>query len=173
MPAKPGTGAGFEDYILGLEAALSALDTTREQVRAFPIAHPAPGRAITSKFGNRRDPILGKSAFHAGIDFRTPTGTPIVATAGGKIVKAGRHGGYGNLVEIKHENGLATRYAHLSRISVKKGQRVEAGVKIGAAGSTGRSTGPHLHYEVRRGSKAVNPMNYLSAGKRLSSYISG
>ncbi|MEM1377261.1 MAG: M23 family metallopeptidase [Pseudomonadota bacterium] len=171
VPPQTDADTSFQGYVEGLELALSALDETRDEVRAFPIAHPAPGRAVTSRFGNRRDPILGKSAFHGGIDFRTPTGTPILATANGTVVKAGRHGGYGNLIEIKHDNGLSTRYAHLSRIHVKKGQTVQAGVKIGAAGSTGRSTGPHLHYEVRRGGKAINPQTYLTAGHRLKDYI--
>ncbi|MEO1747535.1 MAG: M23 family metallopeptidase [Pseudomonadota bacterium] len=171
IPAAEGVVSEFDTRLAELGAALETLDAARASVQSFPIAHPAPGRAITSRYGNRRDPIIGKTAFHAGIDFRTPTGTPIYATAAGTVAKAGRHGGYGKLVEIQHANGLKTRYAHLSKIDVRKGQKIDAGVRVGAAGSTGRSTGPHLHYEVRRGDKSTNPMTYLQAGNKLKDYM--
>lgn len=161
----------FEESVNQLRQALDALDQTRNEVTAFPIAHPAPGQKITSGFGKRRDPILGRTAFHAGIDFRAPTGTPIRAPASGKVVKAGRSGGYGKMVELDHGNGLTTRFAHLSHILVKPGQTVVSGQEIGASGNTGRSTGPHLHYEVRSGGKAVNPMHYLKAGSRVGSHL--
>lgn len=161
----------FETGIEALQAALDALERTKSEVTAFPIAHPAPGQRITSGFGPRRDPILGRSAFHAGMDFRAPTGTPIRAPASGKIVRAGRNGGYGKMVEIDHGNGLKTRFAHLSRIQVRVGDEVSAGQRIGASGNTGRSTGPHLHYEVRKDGQAVNPMRYLKAGTRLGSHL--
>lgn len=164
-------GHSFEAGVQSLEQALDALEKTRGEVKAFPIAHPAPGQKITSGFGKRRDPILGRSAFHAGIDFRAPTGTPIRAPAAGKVVKAGRNGGYGNMVEISHGNGLTTRFAHLSSIQVKVGQHVIAGQRIGASGNTGRSTGPHLHYEIRANGKAVNPMRYLKAGSRVGQHL--
>ena len=164
--------AHFQEEVTSFNKAVGALNQAKDVVRSFPIAHPAPGKAISSRFGNRKDPIVGRSAFHAGLDFRTPTGTPIRSAAYGKVVKAGRHGGYGNLVEIKHANGLTTRYAHLSKIYVKIGQKVAAGSKIGAAGSTGRSTGPHLHYEVRTNGKPINPLNYLKAGTDLRKYLS-
>lgn len=161
----------FETGIETLQTALDALERTKSEVTAFPIAHPAPGQRITSGFGPRRDPILGRSAFHAGMDFRAPTGTPIRAPASGKIVRAGRNGGYGKMVEIDHGNGLKTRFAHLSRIQVRVGEEVSAGQRIGASGNTGRSTGPHLHYEVRKDGQAVNPMRYLKAGTRLGSHL--
>jgi len=161
----------FETGIEALQTALDALERTKSEVTAFPIAHPAPGQRITSGFGPRRDPILGRSAFHAGMDFRAPTGTPIRAPASGKIVRAGRNGGYGKMVEIDHGNGLKTRFAHLSRIQVRVGEEVSAGQRIGASGNTGRSTGPHLHYEVRKDGQAVNPMRYLKAGTRLGSHL--
>ncbi len=161
----------FDEEVASFNEAVVALDDAKKVVRSFPIVHPAPGKSISSKFGNRKDPIVGRTAFHGGLDFRTPTGTPIRATAYGKVVKAGRQGGYGKLVEIQHANGLSTRYAHLSRIYVKVGQKVPAGYKIGAAGSTGRSTGPHLHYEVRTNGKPVNPLSYLRAGAQLSKLI--
>ena len=165
-------GAQFQEEVISFNKAVGALNDAKGVVRSFPIVHPAPGKAISSRFGNRKDPILGRSAFHAGLDFRTPTGTPIRAAAEGKVVKAGRQGGYGKLVEIKHANGLSTRYAHLSKIYVKTGQKVPAGFKVGAAGSTGRSTGPHLHYEVRADGKPLNPLNYLKAGTDLRRYLS-
>lgn len=162
---------GFEVGLTELREALDALEQARGEVTAFPIAHPVPGKKITSGFGKRRDPILGRSAFHAGIDFRAPTGTPIRAPAAGKVVRAGRNGGYGIMVEIDHGNGLTTRFAHMSRLHVETGQQVAPGQKIGASGNTGRSTGPHLHYEVRAGGKAVNPMRYLKAGTRIGDHL--
>ncbi|GAB4362120.1 MAG: M23 family metallopeptidase [Oricola sp.] len=173
IPARDDAGDAdpFDLELAALNDELDALEKVRGEIRAFPIANPAPGYSISSGFGNRRDPILGKSAFHAGIDLALTTGTPVHATAAGTVVRAGRAGGYGNMVEIRHANGLKTRYAHLSRIYVHKGQNVAAGDVIAASGSTGRSTGPHLHYEVREGSKAVNPMTWLRAGKRLARYL--
>ena len=162
----------FQEEVTSFNKAVGALNDAKDVVRSFPIVHPAPGKAISSRFGNRKDPIVGRSAFHAGLDFRTPTGTPIRSAADGKVVKAGRQGGYGKLVEVKHANGLTTRYAHLSKIYVKVGQKVSAGSKLGAAGSTGRSTGPHLHYEVRTGGKPLNPLNYLKAGTDLRKFLS-
>lgn len=170
LPEQPDVSP-FEQEIEALNATLDSLDATRERVRAYPIAHPAPGKAITSRFGNRRDPILGRGAFHAGIDFRAPTGTNIRASAPGTVVKAGRNGGYGKMVEIRHANGLTTRYAHLSRISVKKGDSVPAGAVIGQSGNTGRSTGPHLHYEVRQSGKAIDPLTFIRAGNALADHL--
>ena len=161
----------FEHGLNELRQALDALEETRGEVTAFPIAHPAPGQKITSGFGKRRDPILGRTAFHAGIDFRAPTGTPIRAPADGEVVSAGRRGGYGKMVELDHGNGLTTRFAHLSRIDVRIGDRVPVGGRIGASGNTGRSTGPHLHYEVRSGGQPVNPMRYLRAGTRVGGHL--
>ena len=165
------THEAFISGLTSLREALDALDRTRGEIAELPVAHPAPGRAVTSGFGQRRDPILGRTAFHAGIDFRTPTGTPISAPAHGTVVKAGRHGGYGKMVELRHANGLTTRFAHLSRIGVKIGARVHRGQVIGRSGNTGRSTGPHLHYEIRSGGEAVNPMRYLQAGAKLDGYL--
>lgn len=164
--------AQFQEEVSSFNKAIGALNKAKDVVRSFPIVHPAPGKAISSRFGNRKDPIVGRSAFHAGLDFRTPTGTPIRSAANGKVIKASRQGGYGKMVEIQHSNGLSTRYAHLSKIYVKVGQKVSAGAKLGAAGSTGRSTGPHLHYEIRSNGKPLNPLNYLKAGADLSRYLS-
>ncbi|WP_370318958.1 M23 family metallopeptidase [Oricola sp.] len=172
IPANPDEiGEAFEQELDGLNKELEALDKVRGAIRSFPIANPAPGRRISSTFGNRRDPILNRSAFHSGIDFAVPSGTPVRATGAGTVIKAGRNGGYGNMVEIRHPNGLTTRYAHMSRILVKTGQKVAVGTIVGKSGNTGRSTGPHLHYEVRQNTKAINPMTYIRAGQNLQKYL--
>ena len=112
---------------------------------------------------------LARPAKHTGIDLRGEIGEPVRATANGRVTIAGREGGYGNMVELNHGNGLATRYGHLSKIDVKVGQIVHIGQTIGLIGSTGRSTGPHLHYETRINGTAVNPQKFLRAGLRLGS----
>jgi murein DD-endopeptidase MepM/ murein hydrolase activator NlpD len=114
---------------------------------------------ITSSFGLRRHPILGYTRMHAGVDFGAARGSPIVAVAGGTVVFAGRHGGHGNFVRLDHGGGLATGYGHMSRIAVSPGTRVSAGQVIGYVGSTGLSTGPHLHYEVYENGRPVNPLS--------------
>lgn len=159
--------SAFDVTLEDLDQALGRLDTMRRHALRMPIGVPAPGAKITSHFGNRKDPFLGRIAFHGGIDFRTPTGTPISSAGAGTVIHAGRNGGYGKMIEIDHGDGLTTRYAHLSKILVRKGDHVVIGSHIGKAGSTGRSTGPHLHYEVRRNGKAVNPMRFLKTAKKL------
>lgn len=166
-PAYDGTASSFDAYVAGLDNALTALTTVKSAVNRYPLANPAPGRKRTSTFGIRRDPFTGRRAMHSGVDFKTPVGTPVLATAKGKVIHAGWKGGYGRMVEIDHGNGLTTRYAHMSAIKVKEGQSVDAGTVVGKAGSSGRSTGPHLHYEVRRKGKAVDPMAYLRAGRKV------
>ncbi len=116
---------------------------------------------VTSRFGFRTHPIFGTRRLHAGTDFRGATGTPVLAAAGGTVVYAGPRGGYGNAVIIDHGGALATLYAHQSRLSVATGDRVETGQAVGAVGSTGFSTGPHLHFEVRVNGTPVDPLNYL------------
>lgn len=152
-------------------AAFGRLDHLKSAVNLLPVVELLAGAAITSNFGSRSDPFLGSSAFHAGIDFRAPTGRAVTATAAGRVINAGRNGGYGNLVEIDHGKGLTTRYAHLSRIDVKVGERVARGQMVGRVGSTGRSTGPHLHYETRVDGAAVNPLAYLKAGREIRSLL--
>lgn len=130
---------------------------------AIPSVQPVAKMDYTSSFGIRSDPFRGSAAMHSGVDIRGPVGTPIYATADGLVAEANRRGGYGNLVELDHGKGIATRYGHLSRILVSGGQRVKRGQVIGLMGSTGRSTGSHLHYEVRMDGRAVNPVPFLTS----------
>jgi murein DD-endopeptidase MepM/ murein hydrolase activator NlpD len=133
-----------------------------------PLRRPLAGELeVSSPFGVRIDPFLHQPAMHTGMDFRGNVGDPVHATAAGKVVKAGWEGGYGQLVEIDHGGGLSTRYGHLSEIDVTLGQKVRIGQVIGRLGSTGRSTGPHLHYETRVNGEAVNPAKFLAAGVKL------
>jgi murein DD-endopeptidase MepM/ murein hydrolase activator NlpD len=161
----------FDKKVRELDDALDRLDLLKAEVRKVPIANPAPGAVVTSAFGVRRDPILGVSAMHPGIDFRDAVGSAVPATAAGVVTRAGRAGGYGNMVEIDHGGGYSTRYGHLSEIDVQVGDKVTLGEIIGKSGSTGRSTGPHLHYEVRYNGKAVNPVAFLKAGRIISQLL--
>jgi len=161
----------FDTSIEELDAALNRLETLRGTALALPYGNPAPGKSITSRYGNRIDPFLGQLAFHAGIDFQASTGAKVVSTGAGTVIAAEYSGGYGNLVEIDHGHGITTRFGHLSKLLVKKGDRVSAGDVIGRAGTTGRSTGPHVHYEVRRNGQAVDPVHFLNAGMKLTSYL--
>lgn len=137
-------------------------------VRKALLRTPIDGARLTSGFGMRRHPILGYSLMHKGVDFGAQTGTPIQAAGDGVIETAGWNGAYGQYVRIRHGNGYATAYAHLSRIGVKAGQRIRQGQIIGAVGSTGRSTGPHLHYEVMLNGRQVNPAGVrFPAGRKL------
>ncbi|WP_337661266.1 M23 family metallopeptidase [Erythrobacter sp. Alg231-14] len=146
---------------LGLSLArMSALERALDGV---PQVVPAADQRITSAFGYRRDPFTRGGAMHSGIDFKGAYGSPIFAAATGEVSFAGWKSGYGKTVEITHANGIMTRYAHLSRIGVTAGQSIEGGATIGGLGSTGRSTGPHLHFEVRINGRAVNPRPFLEA----------
>ncbi|MGV6847201.1 MAG: DUF5930 domain-containing protein [Marinibacterium sp.] len=151
--------------------ALEQMDTLnlyRIAARKAPFASPVKAAfRFTSGFGFRRDPKTGGKRMHKGVDFAAATGTPIYSTAEGVVVHAGWQSGYGRLVEIRHDYGLETRYAHLSKIRVKVGQRVSRGDRIGDMGASGRVTGVHLHYEVRVNGKAVNPMTYIKAAKNV------
>jgi murein DD-endopeptidase MepM/ murein hydrolase activator NlpD len=129
-----------------------------------PTAQPVPGSHLGSAFGWRVDPFTGRSALHSGLDFQADPGTPILAAAGGVVVVQEYHPGFGNMVEIDHGNGLITRYAHASATFVKKGDLVKRGQKIAAVGSTGRSTGPHLHFEVLADGTPQDPQKFLTLG---------
>ncbi len=143
---------------------MDRLNLYRIAAEKAPFAIPVKkAYRFTSGFGYRRDPKTGGRRLHQGVDFAGPIGTPLHATADGVVTHAGWSSGYGRLVKIQHEFGIETRYAHMSKIRVKSGQRVSRGDRIGDMGSSGRVTGPHLHYEVRVGGKAVNPMIYIKA----------
>ena len=131
------------------------------QTPSVPGLWPVEGR-LMSHFGNRTDPFSGEGAFHAGVDISAPKGTPVKATGDGLVVHAAWGGQYGKLVVVEHGNGFQTYYAHMSQIEVVEGQTVRRGDLVGLTGSTGRSTSPHLHYEVRRGGTAINPHPYLN-----------
>ena len=137
------------------------LDTFEHGGIAIPSVQPVEHLAFTSNFGIRSDPFRGTAAMHAGVDIPGPVGTPVYATADGFVDRAERAGGYGNMVEIDHGKGIQTRYGHLSKILVPANTRVHRGQLIALLGSTGRSTGPHLHYEVRIDGHAVNPVPFL------------
>lgn len=143
------------------------LDSIDSGVISIPSILPIANFTFTSAFGVRSDPFRGSAAMHAGVDLSSPSGTPIYATADGIIDRAEWFGGYGNMVEINHGKGIATRYGHMSRIAARPGQRVKRGELIGHVGSTGRSTGNHLHYEVRIDGHAVNPMPFLQSANYL------
>lgn len=170
-PYIPDANVDFDDLTENLITALDRLDRLKSKVSKLPVGNPLPGASISSSFGNRVDPFHRSSAFHSGIDFRASSGTPVLATGAGKVIKAGRNGGYGLMVEIDHGHGMTTRYAHLSKILVKKGEKVTNKQRVGRVGSTGRSTGPHLHYEVRRSAKASNPGRFMKIGKKLNSLL--
>lgn len=160
-------GTGFADRSMALERALEQLSRMRNRAAAMPLRPPVRGASISSRFGYRLDPFLRRRALHAGIDFRAEHGARVQATAPGRVVFAGWNGGYGRFIEIEHAGGLTTRYGHLSAVLVRAGDRVAAGTVIGRVGSTGRSTGPHLHYETRQEDRSVDPMSYLAAGSAL------
>lgn len=133
-----------------------------------PTESPAPGKVVGSRFGWRIDPITGQSALHAGLDFKADTGAPIVAAAGGMVVTQEYHAQFGNMVEIDHGNQLVTRYAHASKVLVKRGDLVRRGQKIAEVGSTGRSTGSHLHFEVLVQGVPQDPQKFLTAGQQAT-----
>lgn len=182
--AQGGVGGPFEDAASGATTANADVDPRFAQlfaswrqmeqleqgVATIPSMMPVQGARWTSSFGVRSDPFRGRAAMHGGIDMAGPLGTPIYATADGVVgTAAWNNGGYGNLVELSHGAGIATRYGHLSRIMVNAGERVRRGQVIGLMGSTGRSTGSHLHYEVRIDGRAVNPTPFLQSGQALAS----
>lgn len=146
---------------------LSTANALSDTAARLPFSHPANGARRTSGFGVRFDPFTGRPAFHAGIDFVSAFGAPILTTAPGVVSYAGVRSGYGKTVEVDHGRGFKTRYAHLSAIAVSPGQRVAVGQRVGALGNTGRSTGPHLHYEIWLNGRAVNPYRFLRAGEHV------
>jgi murein DD-endopeptidase MepM/ murein hydrolase activator NlpD len=158
----------FEQQITRVRNMAGTIENLDGLLNAVPVRRPVPrGAEVTSGFGVRVDPFIRTYAMHSGVDFRGEPGDPARATAAGRVTVASFQGGYGLMVEIDHGNGLATRYGHLSVIGVTEGQWVQAGESVGRIGTTGRSTGPHLHYEVRVAGEAIDPQRYLRAGVRL------
>ena len=144
------------------------LDNIADSAIAVPSDKPVKTAEFTSGYGTRSDPFNGAAARHMGIDLAGPLGTPVYATADGTVGTAGwNNGGYGNLVKLDHGRGIETRYAHMSAVLVRAGQRVVRGQQIGRMGSTGRSTGSHLHYEVRIDARAVNPIPFMKSNEYL------
>jgi murein DD-endopeptidase MepM/ murein hydrolase activator NlpD len=161
----PSYAESIEDYDYLRRASLIGLSSTasRRGLADRPSLWPVEGRLILSSYGQRLDPFSGEGAFHKGVDISAPSGMGVHAAADGIVVHAEwASGGYGKLVVIDHGGGIQTYYAHLSRFSVKAGQAVRRGDVVGAVGSTGRVTAPHLHYEVRMGGAPVNPYRYLA-----------
>jgi murein DD-endopeptidase MepM/ murein hydrolase activator NlpD len=170
IPAEIGPDALATDPALTRVARDVATAERLKTLLSFvPLRMPLSGDpSVTSPFGYRADPFLGRLALHPGVDLAEAYGAEIHAAAAGRVVHAGPAGGYGNMVEIDHGNGLATRYAHMSEALVEEGQQVDKGAVLGRLGSTGRSTGPHLHYEVRVDGEPVDPERYLRAGADLA-----
>lgn len=179
-PETPSSGSGmalpFQEALDDLRTAfdqqasqlelLEGLLRDREIDKALlPSGMPVAQGYISSGFGGRADPLNGHSGVHLGVDFGAPSGSPILAVADGLVTFAGVRNGYGNVIEIDHGNGYVTRYAHASALIARAGQRVRTGEAIARVGSTGRSTGPHCHFEVWRDGRAVNPMAYVRAQK--------
>lgn len=156
-----------EERVAALMTDLERMSLMRVAIDRLPFGYPTKGARLTSGFGPRRDPYRRTYRMHKGIDFAAPTGTPIYATADGVVSFAGRQSGYGITVKIRHAFGFETLYAHLSKSRVKVGQRVERGDRIADMGSTGRSTGSHLHYEIRIGNKSVNPKKFIKAARNV------
>ena len=169
-PFIPYTGRMGRARALGpafaaLEGALFRMEVLERTLVAVPSGNPANILLMSSGFGYRSDPLNGGAAMHNGLDFKGPIGTPILAAAPGRVSSVGSQGGYGQTIEIDHGQGIMTRYAHLSGYDARVGQVVAAGDKIGRMGSTGRSTGSHLHFEVRINGAAVNPRRFLEVNK--------
>lgn len=161
-PYIPAAESNLLSSMVTIQHTLQHIDLLRNSSTAIPVRKPLPDIQITSSFGYRVDPFLKKPGFHSGIDLRASEGSPVAATGSGKISHASVKGGYGLMVEVTHDDGLKTRYAHLSAVNVTVGQVVGAGEIVGFVGSTGRSTGPHLHYEAVRNGEPVDPAVFLA-----------
>jgi murein DD-endopeptidase MepM/ murein hydrolase activator NlpD len=165
LAASAPTSSPFDRQWLRIQNKMERLTALSEALDHMPIMLPLDIYRITSPFGPRRDPFTRRAAFHGGLDFGAPFASPVLATADGVVSYAGRRGAYGRLVEIDHGHGFKTRYAHLHQILVKRGQTVKARQPVGKLGSSGRSTAPHLHYEVWFDKKITDPINFIEAGR--------
>jgi murein DD-endopeptidase MepM/ murein hydrolase activator NlpD len=169
VPARfPKEGNGFDRQLHRLAIARGHVNRLTRVLGTVPVRKPVDGEIeLASTFGVRNDPFTGSPAMHTGLDMQGETGKPVRTTADGTVTTAGWSGGYGKTVDVDHGNGISTRYGHLSAIDVHVGQTVRIGQIVGKIGSTGRSTGPHLHYETRVRGEAVDPQKFLRAGRRL------
>ncbi|MBV8940048.1 MAG: M23 family metallopeptidase [Alphaproteobacteria bacterium] len=168
-PFIPAEASGTEDPLgADLKQKLDQMMLLNDILAVLPLGSPLRRGEEESAFGRRIDPINGRLAFHPGMDIAGPVGSPIYATAAGRVISAGWLGAYGNAVDIDHGLGIVTRYAHMSAVRVHSGEPVKRGQVLGLEGSTGRSTGPHVHYEVRYNDKPVNPITFLHAGLHVS-----
>ncbi len=170
MPLRAAIDAGLFQMQSDLShygATAGRLADLMRLVRSMPLGRPLPEYEVTSGFGARRDPFNGLPALHNGVDLRAMAGTPVTATAPGVVTMAETNGEFGNLIEIAHGFGLRTRYGHLSRVLVARGDRIEAGQTIGQVGSTGRSTGPHLHYEILFRQANLDPLKFLEVSRHV------
>ena len=156
----------FVSRVTSIKARVAEAEALDNALTSMPLGHPVASETYrTSAYGLRKDPFTKRPTFHPGIDFGGQRMTPIVATAAGKVIFAGRNGGYGKSVEIDHGHGFVTRYGHMHKLNVKRGQMVEKGDKLGGMGTTGRSSGTHLHYEVHFQGRGYDPDKFLKAGK--------
>lgn len=165
QPSSSERGEILKAKLDSLEERLNRWDDLRQLMRIAPLPSPLDKFELSSGFGKRHDPINNRWSMHYGVDLRGPTGSPVMATAPGVVIFAGTDSGYGRNVEIDHGMGFKTRYGHLEKILVQAGQKVDTQTKIGLLGSSGRSTGPHLHYEIVHNGKPIDPMRFLQAGK--------
>lgn len=166
LPNSPVTD-GFAGTLVGLDTKLHRSEQLRRVLGSLPLISPIDSYSIASSYGRRTDPFTKKRALHKGLDLAARKNTPVRATAPGKVVFAGWNGKYGRMVEIRHGNGFKSRYGHLRKTLVTKGQQVDHRQKIGLLGSTGRSTGPHVHYEVWFNDRTMNPIKFIKAGKHV------
>ncbi len=170
VPLPEGPDGSFDRAVAELRGAMTTANQLEAALPRLPLAAPLLGRLeVSSPFGARTDPFLGRPALHTGVDLREGYGTDIRATGAGRVAFAGTAGGYGNMVEVDHGNGLTTRYAHMGGIAVAEGQAVTRGTVLGFVGATGRATGPHLHYEVRIDGEPVDPTRFLAGANLLAS----
>jgi murein DD-endopeptidase MepM/ murein hydrolase activator NlpD len=167
----PFSATTFDRQLYTVKIARAEIEQLTRSLVNIPVRKPVAGDEIMSGFGVRIDPFNNRPAMHTGLDFRAEIGDPVLVTANGTVTSAGWSGGYGKMVEVDHGNGFATRYGHMSEIDVKVGQQVKFGQSLGKVGTTGRSTGPHLHYETRVDGEAVDPQRFLSAGSKLAAVL--
>jgi murein DD-endopeptidase MepM/ murein hydrolase activator NlpD len=170
IAARRGSGTQSSDNfnpITLFNTHADRLENLTSAIKTLPLGEPLADYEMTSPFGARNDPLNGLTGIHEGVDLGAPNGTPVMATGDGQVVWATWRDRYGNMVEIEHGMGVRTRYAHLSKVLVNIGQHVSRGEPLGLVGETGRTTGPHLHYEVRVGDQATNPMKFIMAGQNV------